>query len=446
MTHGLLIATGVLSAIVAAPDATIAQDGDPAPADVADEDEELEKLRAAARAEAEAFDDDDGVESSGDDDLDALRADAARETEEPSVSDRVAGAVASATTFASSQMERLNAFNPRITVFGDFLGRRALGSDELVEDGEQIDNKFRLRETEIDFRADIDPYAKGVVIVAFENETGEFEAVIEEGYATIEALPFDIPTFNARLKVGRFRTPFGQMNRLHLHDLMWSEYPLAVQDFLGEEGDVQDGVELQWLAPGVPIEITGAIVNGENATVLADGDSEDPAYIGRISTFFEISDTMWLSVGGSFLFGYNDQDREQETELYGADFMFKWAPSRYRSVVITGEGFYTDREQAGRTEQHASGGYAAIQIQPMENLYFGARYDYSDFFEQQENDQWAASAWVSFYTTEFLRLRVGVEHRERPTSGGGDPDLDTLFVQFTFVFGSHPTEPFWVNR
>jgi hypothetical protein len=38
---------------------------------------------------------------------------------------------------------------------------------------------------------------------------------------------------------------------------------------------------------------------------------------------------------------------------------------------------------------------------------------------------------------------VGYEHRERQ---GGDDDLDTIFVQLTFVFGSHPVEPFWVNR
>ena len=60
--------------------------------------------------------------------------------------------------------------------------------------------------------------------------------------------------------------------------------------------------------------------------------------------------------------------------------------------------------------------------------------------------EWAIGAYVSFYTTEFLRFRIGYEHRERPSTNGGDGDLDTFFFQLTFVFGSHPVEPFWFNR
>ena len=282
---------------------------------------------------------------------------------------------------------------------------------------------------------------------AVEHEAAnEFEAIVEEGYVWFEALPYDISTLNFRARAGRFRTTFGRANQLHLHDLMWSEYPLATQDFLGEEGDIQDAVELRWLAPGFPLELTGAIMNGENGTVLADADSEDPAYLGRAEIFIEITDTMFATFGGSFLCGHSDADADQDTELYGADFLFKWAPDRYRSIVLLGELYYTDREQPGRTEQHAPGGYAAIQIQPMQHWYLGGRYDQSDFFEGAEETQWAVSGWLSYYFSEFLRLRVGLEHRERPTTADGEPDLDTLFIQLTFIFGSHPVEPFWFNR
>ena len=41
-----------------------------------------------------------------------------------------------------------------------------------------------------------------------------------------------------KLKVGKFRAPFGISNRLHLHDLPWTTRPLVVAKFLGtENGD-----------------------------------------------------------------------------------------------------------------------------------------------------------------------------------------------------------------
>ena len=70
---------------------------------------------------------------------------------------------------------------------------------------------------------------------------------------------------------------------------------------------------------------------------------------------------------------------------------------------------------------------------------------------RSEHEQWAASAWIGLYTTEFLRFRFGFEHRERLAHGGIDPSHergpnDTVFFELTWVFGSHPAEPFWVNK
>src|SRR5688572_6579466 len=65
-----------------------------------------------------------------------------------------------------------NEFNPTITVFHDMLWRLDNKHVREIEDGEVInkDDKFLLRETEVDFRAAIDPYADGVLIVALEQE------------------------------------------------------------------------------------------------------------------------------------------------------------------------------------------------------------------------------------------------------------------------------------
>ena len=88
-----------------------------------------------------------------------------------------------------------------------------------------------------------------------------------------------------------------------------------------------------------------------------------------------------------------------------------------------------------------------LQVQPLQRWYLGVRYDYSTYDGQVEDKpHWTFGTFLSFYTTEFLRFRIGWEHRERKTTFFGDRDEDTLFFQMTFVFGSHPAEPFWMNR
>src|SRR5205085_78631 len=117
--------------------------------------------------------------------------------------------------------ERLNEFNPRMVVAGDLVGRLAAGHDKTLVEGKAVDDRISFREAEIDTRADIDPYAKGVVIFAFgESDPGHFEVDLEEAYFTLESLPY-----NLKLQAGRYRVPFGRMNALHTHDLPQTTRP-----------------------------------------------------------------------------------------------------------------------------------------------------------------------------------------------------------------------------
>jgi hypothetical protein len=417
------------------------QDPDPTPDATGGEDPELLKLREAADEELTGPDAASGSEE------DRLRAQAdliAEEDEDPEKAQLLAA--------FSSIANRLNAFNPRITIFGDALGRVAGSSAELVEEGRNRDDRLGIREIELDFRADIDPFAKGVLILAAEEEEpGEYALGVEEAYLTFETLPFGF-----RGKLGRFRIPFGRINQLHTHDLPQATRPYPSVDVFGEEGFVENAAQLSWLTPWIPLEFHGLVLNGENEAFLAGGDSDDPAFLGRAEYFIQLHDTAFLSLGASYLFGYNDApdpatDRpsraRQESHLWGADLLFKWQPSQFRSVVVQGEVHGLKKERPGRVTEHGFGAYGFVQVQPFQRWFVGARYDFSNYMEGQEDrKQHAVGGWVSFYTTEFLRLRVGYEHRERSTTRGGEPDLDTFYFQVTFVFGSHPVEPFWFNR
>lgn len=434
--------------IAALPDPAWSQERPPAPPPDQVEptgeptDEELRALRDAA--EAELLDTGGGGQPLSDEEV--LRRSAQLESED---TESVLYRQLLESFYAVAN--RLNAFNPRVTAFGDLLGRWSVGSHELVEDGRSVDDRFALREVELDFRADVDPYAKAVLIVAMEElGGGEYETTVEEGYVTLETLPLG---FHATL--GRFRVPFGRMNRLHTHDLPQATRPYALGDLFGEEGYIEQGIMLQWLAPVVPLELTAAFLNGENEGVFAGADSDDPAWLGRAEYFLQLTPNMFLSTGTSFLFGMNDAPdpltdspsrARLETQVWGADVLFKWQWNQFQSVALQAE-VYSLKKEVVDGRDHGFGAYAFVQVQPLQRWYLGARYDWSDYAGGVEgSEQWAASAWVSYYTTEFLRFRVGYEHRERASTGGGEPDLDTVFFQLTFVFGSHPAEPFWFNR
>ena len=335
----------------------------------------------------------------------------------------------------------LNIFNPRITVFADLLGR-ADNRSVRNEEGQEIGDRVGLREVEIDLQSDIDPFAKGVLVLALEEETpNEFTTTIEEGYVIFHTLPF-----NLRAKAGRFRTGFGQINKLHLHDLPQFNYPLPVRTFLGEEGDNQNGLALSFLFPPIReniVEFEFQILNGENEQILAGGVSSSPAYLGHLKFFRDIGENQFIELGASYLSGYSDASNELSSHLSGLDFLYKWIPlrrSEYRSFVLQGELFYLDRDiEAG--EMDSFGAYLYAQAQFSKRWYVGLRTDWSEIPDDTGGEAWSIGPYASFYPSEFLRLRFGFEHLEK-----GENPLSSFFFQISFVFGSHPVEPYWFNK
>lgn len=361
--------------------------------------------------------------------------------------------------------ERLNAFNPRLTVIGNGLLRVDDRKVFVEEDGdrERADDRFRLRETEIDLRAAIDPYADGVVIAALEQDaSGDFEVGVEEGYAVIKDFPFlEAPPLGLQLKLGRFRSEFGRINRLHTHDLPQSTRPLVVVNFLGEEGHIVDGGSARLLLPS-PIdddsawELTVQAFQGGDVAVAEDGKN-DPGALANLRWSRTFGDTHFADVAGIFHYGKTDPQGDDSATTYALDWLYKWKPLRqgqWRSVVLGGQFFYSDRDFKAGIGDGAGGepsrssspfGYFVFgQYQLNRRLFTGLRWDWTQDINDDDADRMAVHPYVSYYFSEFLRFRLAWEHRWSDLDA--EDGLDTLFAEMNFVFGSHPPEPFWVNR
>ena len=355
-----------------------------------------------------------------------------------------------------------NDFNPSITVFSDILWR--LDNKDVVEiddDGEEIrkDDKFLLREVEVDFRAAIDPYADGVFILALEQEIpGEFEVDVEEGYVRIKSLPFEAweePPLGTRIKAGRFLTSVGRHNRLHTHDLPQPQRGLTIENFLGEHPYIGNGVSTESFLP-LDLQLILEAVQGGGFEMGEDG-TDRPTYIANLSWFGALGDEHEIEVAGLGLYGSNDEEGRRQVHLYSLDVLYKWKPLKQgegRSLVLAGQVFYGSGEFEADTDANgvvdltgtnrAWGWFAYAQYQIDRRWYAGLRYDWTEVLENREDEAWRLTPYVSLYLSEFFRIRAGYEFTQSDVHA--DDDLHTFLLQLTVVFGAHPPPPYWVNQ
>ena len=353
-----------------------------------------------------------------------------------------------------------NVMNPSITVIGDMLYRydnRAVGDENA-----RVDNTVNLREVEFDFRAAVDPYASAVVIFALASEVpGVFEPELEEGYVTIGRLPLpvlDSPPLSLQIKLGRFRTNVGLVNRLHLHDLPWVSRPLVMEQLFGVEGYRGTGASMRLLLPWFDdegaVEFTAQVLAGGGIPV-GETEARFPSAVGDLRLVQLIAGAHELNVAGIFLFARTDPEGKLNDFTYATDALYKWQPqsgSDTTSFLLGGEAFFSHREfrvepetpdEPPATVINAPIGYFAYaQVQLSRRTYLGARWD--DTAALSDSGVWtkAVSGYLTWYASEFLRFRFGYEHG---FASAEVAERNTAFAQLDFVFGSHPPEPYWVN-
>jgi hypothetical protein len=351
-----------------------------------------------------------------------------------------------------------NAFNPQITVFGNFAARsdsRAVIVETEGGDMVRVDDRAFFRAGEVDFRAAIDPYADGVIIIAVEGTPdGEFETHLEEGYALLKRIPI-LEADGVKLKLGKFRPAFGISNKLHLHDMPHVTRPLVIARYLGSEhgeffeaGFAPMGAEANFFVPGLGDDITVdvfiAVLSSGEIALTEENEARKAAWLGHVDFFVRLGPGSTLNLGASH---YVENGRFS-SRLSGVDVTFVWRPDAFRSIVAGGEILFADREfdDGGPMRTKPVGWYAYAQAQLSANLYVGVRHDSVRDPDDDDGDRIKAlGVYVSYYTSEFFRIRVGFERRNR-IDFGEDDDLNTFMVEINLVFGSHPVEPYWVNR
>ncbi len=299
---------------------------------------------------------------------------------------------------------------------------------------------FGLNETELNFSANIDPYFRGVAIMAVAPEGG---IEVEEGYFQTSALPSGFT-----LKGGRFFSALGYQNEQHQHAWDFRDAPLPYKAFLGNQLK-QDGVQLKWLAPtDLFLEFGGEIASGDKFP----GSNQNKNGIGGSSLFGHLGgdigeSTAWRA-GVSHLWtspkdrSYTDTDSlggtvtntfTGSTKLLAVDGVLKWAPSgnsTYRNFKLQGE--YFRFKQDGTLTYNDSAGSAVF------NSVSGAlQTDQSGYYVQ---GVWQLyPRWRVGYRYDALRygsvnngvLGLGPTAVDMPVLASHNPTRNTLMLDFS---------------
>ncbi len=369
-------------------------------------------------------------------------------------------------TFVGRQ-RNLQAMNPEISYLGD------ISYDWTDSD---VSDRFLLRGVEISFQAPLDPYTRFKGFLAGhqepaalehehdpvdpldeEHEHGHVNVGIEETYMEWVALPA-----NMRLRVGQFRQQFGTLNRWHPHALASVELPFAIRNTFGHEGLVGLGFGLDWQLPGFWASSNGLtleVVNADNDAAFAGSGFRNPTYLLRHTGFFDLGPDTYFEVGFNGVTGPNDDEGDLYTTVASVDINFVWEPvqrAKYRSVELRGEFLHTHRETADEEAFKSTSFYTYLSWRFSRRWIAGLRYDDAELpYPEPEIEllhgqtvveglrERAWSPFVTFWQSEFVRLRLQYQHASRDFAWAHGPeDDDRVWLQVTFAAGPHKHEAY----
>ena len=188
---------------------------------------------------------------------------------------------------------------------------------------------------------------------------------------------------------------------------------------------------------------------------------QDFVFVPRWENSFDLSPTQTVLGGVSGAFGPNETGGNARTEIYGADFLYKWKSPRaeggFPFVKWQTEAMYR-RFEAGRgVDQsfpvaetfHDWGMYSQVVWGFTKGWTTGLRGDYlhmqnsayTDALDRQSRER--VSADLTWYPTEFSKLRLQYNHDFLEANDFlSSRQADSIFFQFEFILGAHGAHKF----
>jgi hypothetical protein len=333
---------------------------------------------------------------------------------------------------------------------------------------------FTIPNTELTLDGAVDPYFRGFANFVFKlDENGETGVELEEAFLVTTSLPA-----NLQLKAGQFFVEFGRQNAQHPHSWSFVDQPVILSRLFGPEGLRSQGLRLSWLAP-TPwyIETMVSVVNSTNGTAFSFRSDEsfeihagipverpvleagDMLIVPRIATSFDPTATQTFLLGASAAVGPNNSGPASRTRIVGVDGYWKWksadAQQGFPFVSLQAEALHRSY-QAYQREAVAPpgftwgadtfadrGAYGQLLWGIKPRVVAGLRADVAtgdstDFKSDFRGDRLRVSPNLTWYPSEFSKLRFQYNYDNRKTIGKDH----SFWVQFEFLLGAHASHKF----
>jgi len=335
------------------------------------------------------------------------------------------GEVNTGTTYVSGTRMQPQ-LNPEISITGDMYGIGGTNEKERFSEGEW----------ELDVQSYLDPYSR-VHLVLSKPEDDSVD--IEEGYVTWMNLPG-----STTLTLGRKRQQFGLLNRWHRHAYDQWDAPLVLQESFGEEGLKGTGLSADWLMPhlwATTNELTVEVMGGDNEVAFAGADWKYPSVLARLKSYWDLTKDSYLEIGLNELHGNADPNQHLNHDFQAMDFTYNWYPAGrelYRDFTLRGMVLFSTLDRVGMPDRRAWGGYVYGQFKFTPHWTAGLRFDRVEDQRDDGHDYWGLSPYVTFWQSEFVRLRAQGSYRDDNLLG-----VDRRFIlQLTVAAGPHKHETY----
>ena len=315
--------------------------------------------------------------------------------------------------------------------------------DATAEHRAKAGGDFNFRAAEIGISASIDPYARGYAFF-----TGSKEGVeVEEAAMVTTALPW-----NLQARAGRFFADFGRLAKFHPHEYAFVNTPLSLERLVGGESKA-DGVELSYLFP-TPFFLRGTI-GGYNKLGAENERLDDTksrawsrfTYLGRLQTYFDLSDNHSIELGTSLAYTPSIRIPEDphggDRTLTGVDLTYRYQPlgsTLYQGLTIGGELFGNSERverASGFRRMFAPGGYAYAEAKLSREWAAGFLYDNAPSLTSPGKKTIGYSPFLTWNLSEFNRLRFQYSYLDDKVREERSERGHQFFLQWTTVLGSH---------
>jgi hypothetical protein len=359
------------------------------------------------------------------------------------------------------------ALNPEISVIALITpAYYSLNNPVVFAENDPENTGVNVQEIEVGFQSVVDPYFRFDSFFSFSIEGVE----LEEAYGTTL---FSLP-LNSQFRIGRARAKFGRINQIHRHNQNFVTLPIVVAEFLGEHLN-PTSVEANFLVP-VPwymeLSASGGSPDVETPTFQRSPDANNVGnllYIFHMANFFDVSDSLGVSLGASFATGSNDSGPDERSNLYGADLFAKYRPLKdnpYQEFSVQSE-FMWRQAETPEEELEDYGFYAEAIYRFAKRWNTGVRFDLTDtntpvtdedgeeiqqvvpssVTRQEEEEEsmlgllgraYRISPMLTFSPSEFSRIKLQYDYLNQNYG----PNQNAIFLQFLYAIGAHGAHPY----